>query len=158
MEQEQAAYMTEEGLRKLKEELEWLKTEKRAEVKERLKVARSYGDLSENSEYDAAKEEQAFVESRIMQLEDQIRRAKIIRAEDKVEGIVSIGSTVTIRELPDGVEETYTIVGTAEADPGKSRISNESPIGAGLLGRRVGERVEIQTPAGEIRFEIVRIR
>lgn len=140
MEQEQAAYMTEEGLRKLKEELEWLKTEKRAEVKERLKIARSYGDLSENSEYDAAKEEQAFVESRILQLEDQIRRAKIIRDEDRVEGVVSIGSTVTIRELPDGPEETYTIVGTAEADPGKFRISNESPIGAGLLGRRTGKR------------------
>ncbi|ATY84649.1 transcription elongation factor GreA [Kyrpidia spormannii] len=158
MEQEQAAYMTEEGLRKLKEELEWLKTEKRAEVKERLKIARSYGDLSENSEYDAAKEEQAFVESRILQLEDQIRRAKIIRAEDKVEGVVSIGSTVTIRELPDGPEETYTIVGTAEADPGKFRISNESPIGAGLLGRRAGEEVGIQTPAGEIIFRILRIR
>lgn len=158
MEQEQAAYMTEEGLRKLKEELEWLKTEKRAEVKERLKIARSYGDLSENSEYDAAKEEQAFVESRILHLEDQIRRAKIIRAEDKVEGVVSIGSTVTIRELPDGPEETYTIVGTAEADPGKFRISNESPIGAGLLGRRTGEEVGIQTPAGEILFRILQIR
>ncbi|ADG06653.1 transcription elongation factor GreA [Kyrpidia tusciae] len=158
MEQEQAAYMTEEGLRKLKEELEWLKTEKRAEVKERLKIARSYGDLSENSEYDAAKEEQAFVESRILQLEDQIRRAKIIREEDRVEGVVSIGSTVTIRELPDGPEETYTIVGTAEADPGKFRISNESPIGAGLLGRRAGEEVGIQTPAGEILFRILQIR
>lgn len=158
MEQEHAAYMTEEGLRKLKEELDWLKTEKRAQVKERLKIARSYGDLSENSEYDAAKEEQAFVESRILQLEDQIRRAKIIRDEDKVEGVVTIGSTVTIRELPDGEEETYTIVGSAEADPSKFRISNESPMGAGLLGRRVGERVGIMTPGGEIRVEIVRVR
>jgi transcription elongation factor GreA len=151
-------YVTEEGLRKLEEELEYLKTTKRAEVKERLKIARSYGDLSENSEYEAAKDEQGMVESRIMMLENQLRNAVIIREEDKVQGVVSVGSTVSIRELPDGEIETYTIVGTAETDPLAGRISNESPLGKSLLGRQVGDHVLVPAPGGEIEFEIVEVK
>ncbi|GIM47420.1 transcription elongation factor GreA [Collibacillus ludicampi] len=151
-------YVTEEGLRKLEEELEYLKTTKRAEVKERLKIARSYGDLSENSEYEAAKDEQGMVESRIMMLENQLRNAVIIREEDKVQGVVSVGSTVSIRELPDGELETYTIVGTAETDPLAGRISNESPLGKSLLGRQVGDHVLVPAPGGEIEFEIVEVK
>jgi transcription elongation factor GreA len=151
-------YVTEEGLRKLEEELEYLKTTKRAEVKERLKIARSYGDLSENSEYEAAKDEQGMVESRIMMLENQLRNAVIIREEDKVQGVVSVGSTVSIRELPDGELETYTIVGTAETDPLAGRISNESPLGKSLRGRQVGDHVLVPAPGGEIEFEIVEVK
>lgn len=151
-------YVTEEGLRKLEEELEYLKTTKRAEVKERLKVARSYGDLSENSEYEAAKDEQGMVESRILLLENQLRNAVIIREEDKVQGIVTVGSTVKIRELPDGEEEIYTIVGTAETDPLKGKISNESPLGKSLLGRHVGDQIVVPAPGGEIKFEILEVK
>lgn len=150
-------YVTQEGLRKLEEELEYLKTEKRAEVKERLKIARSYGDLSENSEYEAAKDEQGMVESRILLLENQLRNAVLIRSEDKVSGVVTVGSTVTIREFPNGDEEVYTIVGPAESDPIEGRISNESPIGKALLGKQEADKVVVPAPSGEITFEILKV-
>lgn len=151
-------YVTKEGLKKLEEEIEYLKTTKRAEVKERLKIARGYGDLSENSEYEAAKDEQGMIESRILHLENQLRNAVIIREEDKVQGVVTVGSTVTIKEIPSGDKETYTIVGSAEADPIEGRISNESPIGRGLLGKQVGDSITIPAPGGEIQFEIVEVK
>lgn len=150
-------YVTQEGLRKLEEELEYLKTTKRAEVKERLKIARSYGDLSENSEYEAAKDEQGMVESRILMLENQLRNAVLIRDEDKVKGVVTIGSTVTIREIPNGEREVYTIVGPAESDPLEGRISNESPIGKSLLGKQQGDIVTVPAPSGEVTFEILNV-
>jgi transcription elongation factor GreA len=150
-------YVTQDGLRKLEEELEYLKTEKRAEVKERLKIARSYGDLSENSEYEAAKDEQGMVESRILLLENRLRSAVLIRDEDKVSGVVTIGSTVTIREVPKGDKEVYTIVGPAESDPVEGRISNESPIGRGLLGKQKGDKVSVPAPSGEMTFEILKV-
>ncbi|BCJ85880.1 transcription elongation factor GreA [Effusibacillus dendaii] len=150
-------YVTQEGLRKLEEELEYLKTEKRAEVKERLKIARSYGDLSENSEYEAAKDEQGMVESRIALLENRLRNAVLIRDEDKVTGVVTIGSTVTIREVPNGDEEVYTIVGPAESDPLEGRISNESPIGKSLLGKQQGDKVVVPAPNGDMTFEILKV-
>ncbi|MDB5085502.1 MAG: GreA/GreB family elongation factor [Bacilli bacterium] len=151
-------YVTAEGLRRLEEELEYLKTTKRAEVKERLKIARSYGDLSENSEYESAKDEQGMIESRILLLENQLRNAVIIREEDKIAGIVSVGSVVEIREVPDGESEEYKIVGTAEADPMQGRISNESPIGSGLLGKKRGDKITIPAPGGEIEFEVLDVR
>jgi transcription elongation factor GreA len=149
--------LTEEGLEKVKQELEILKTQKRHEVAQRLKEAIAQGDLSENSEYDAAKEEQAFIESRINALENMIRNAKIINSENMSKDVVNLGSTVTIQEVPDGDTETYTIVGSAESDPSEFKISNESPIGKELIGKRVGETVHVSTPSGTIQFKIVKI-
>ncbi|MEW6978409.1 transcription elongation factor GreA [Bacillus pumilus] len=148
--------MTEEGKRKLEEELEHLKTVKRKEVVERIKIARSFGDLSENSEYDSAKEEQAFVEGRITTLDNMIRNAKIIEDEGN-SNVVSLGKTVTFVELPDGEEESYTIVGSAEADPFEGKISNDSPIAKSLLGKQVDDKVTVQTPGGEMFVQILKI-
>ncbi|WP_124727972.1 transcription elongation factor GreA [Staphylospora marina] len=154
--------LTEEGLEKVKQELEHLKTHKRHEVAQRLKDAIAQGDLSENSEYDAAKEEQAFIESRIIHLENMIRNAKIISSEHLDKDVVNVGSTVTIRELfedgEEGDEETYTIVGSAESNPSEFKISNESPIGAELIGKRVGDLIHVTTPDGVvIKFKVTKI-
>ena len=150
--------MTKEGREKLIQELEELKTVKRKEVVERIKIARSFGDLSENSEYDSAKEEQAFVEGRIALLEKMLRNAVIIEDNGDDNDTVSLGKSVTFLELPDGEEETYTIVGSAESDPFEGKISNDSPIAKSLLGRKVGEEVSIQTPGGEILVKIVAVK
>ncbi|MFC7364768.1 MULTISPECIES: transcription elongation factor GreA [Bhargavaea] len=147
--------MTQAGKEKLIEELDYLKTVKRKEVVERIKVARSFGDLSENSEYDSAKEDQAFIEGRISTLESMIRNAEIIE-DNGDDDRVQLGKTVTFKEA-DGDEESYTIVGSAEADPFEGRISNDSPIARGLLGRTVGDRVKIMTPGGEMDVEITSI-
>ncbi|MFN2745133.1 MULTISPECIES: transcription elongation factor GreA [Bacillus] len=157
MAQEKVFPMTESGKKKLEEELEYLKTVKRKEVVERIKVARSFGDLSENSEYDSAKEEQAFVEGRITTLDNMIRNAKIIEDDGANSNIVTLGKTVTFKELPDGEEEAYTIVGSAEADPFEGKISNDSPIAKSLIGKQVGDEVTVQTPGGEMLVKIVKI-
>ncbi|AQQ52937.1 transcription elongation factor GreA [Planococcus lenghuensis] len=149
--------MTIDGKRKLEEELDFLKTVKRKEVVERIKVARSFGDLSENSEYDSAKEDQAFVEGRISTLESMIRNAVIIEDDEQNNGVVSLGKTVTFVEIPDGDKEEYTIVGSAEADPIEGKISNDSPIAKSLIGRGVGEKVKVLTPGGEMEIEILSI-
>lgn len=150
--------MTVSGKKKLEEELEFLKTVKRKEVVERIKIARSYGDLSENSEYDSAKEDQAFVEGKISSLESMIRNAVIITEDELNNDEVQLGKTVTFKELPDGDEETYTIVGSAEANPIEGLISNDSPIAKGLLGRSKGDEVKIITPGGEMSVVIVEIK
>ncbi|MBB6445937.1 transcription elongation factor GreA [Bacillus benzoevorans] len=150
--------MTQAGKEKLEQELEQLKTVKRKEVVERIKIARSFGDLSENSEYDSAKEEQAFVEGRITTLENMIRNAKIISEAELSRDTVSLGSSVTFIELPDGEEETYSIVGSAEADPFEGKISNDSPIAKSLLGRKIGEEVSVSTPGGEMNVRIISIK
>jgi transcription elongation factor GreA len=150
-------FLTREGLAKLEEELDYLKSTKRKEVAERIKIAVSYGDLSENAEYDAAKDEQAFVESRIVQLEKMMRNVRIIEPGNADKSMVNIGMTVKLKEIPEGDVETYTIVGTQESDPLEGKISNESPLGANLIGRSVGERVTINTPGGQLEFEIVEI-
>lgn len=157
MAQKKEVLLTEEGLAKVKEELETFRTKRRQEVAERLKEAIAQGDLSENAEYDAAKEEQAFVESRIVTLENMVRNAKIIEQDTQNKHFISVGAKVTIKEMPDGEEETYTIVGSAESDPLSGKISNESPIGAELIGKREGEIVEVPAPAGPIQFKIVSI-
>lgn len=154
---EKQYYMTQEGKEKLEKELHFLKTERRQEVVERIKVARDFGDLSENSEYDAAKEDQAFVESRIAQVEKMIRNAKIIENDDDNHDLVSLGKSVTFIELPDGEEETYKIVGSAEADPFEGKISNDSPMAKSLLGHEVGEEISVTTPGGNIQVKIVKI-
>jgi transcription elongation factor GreA len=149
--------MTQEGKEKLEKELEHLKSVKRKEVVERIKIARSFGDLSENSEYDAAKDEQAFVEGRISTLENMIRNAKIIQEDEMNSDTVTLGKSVTFIELPDGEEETYTIVGSAEADPFEGKISNDSPIAKSLLGHKVGDEVSVQTPGGEMSVKITAV-
>jgi transcription elongation factor GreA len=150
--------MTQAGKDKLVQELDFLKSVKRKEVVERIKIARSFGDLSENSEYDSAKEEQAFVEGRITTLENMIRNAKIIAEAATGSDSVTLGSTVTFVELPDGDEETYSIVGSAEADPFEGKISNDSPIAKSLLGKKVGDQVSVQTPGGEMSVRITSIK
>jgi transcription elongation factor GreA len=150
--------MTAAGKQKLEEELEYLITTKRKEVVERIKIARGFGDLSENSEYDAAKDEQGFVEGRISLLQTMIRNAMIIEEGTSASDIVTIGRTVTFKELPDEDQETYTIVGSAEADPFEGRISNDSPIAKGLLGKKVGDKVKIVTPGGDMDVQIIEIK
>jgi transcription elongation factor GreA len=153
--------VTKEGLKKLKEELDYLKTVRRVEVSQRLKEAISYGDLSENSEYEEAKNEQAFVEGRILELEQKIKNAKIIseKKPDARSGKeIDIGSTVTVRNRTDGDDpETYIIVGSTEADPLEHKISNESPIGRALLGKEKGDIVEVPTPGGKFRYEVLKV-
>jgi transcription elongation factor GreA len=150
--------MTQAGKEKLEQELEHLKTVKRKDVVERIKIARSFGDLSENSEYDSAKEEQAFVEGRITTLENMIRNAKIIEEDEASGDTVTLGRSVTFVELPDGEEESYTIVGSAEADPFEGKISNDSPIAKSLMGKRVGDEVTVQTPGGDMSVRITSIK
>ncbi|SDH58296.1 transcription elongation factor GreA [Alteribacillus persepolensis] len=157
MAEEKQHYMTEEGKQKLEEELHYLKTERRQEVVERIKIARSFGDLSENSEYDAAKDEQAFVEGRINQIEQMLKNAVIIEEDAENNTEVALGKTVKFKELPDGEEEVYTIVGSAESDPLEGKISNDSPMAQSLLGRKVGEEVTVNTPGGEIEVEILEV-
>lgn len=149
--------MTVEGKQKLEEELENLKINKRKEIVERIKIARSYGDLSENSEYESAKDEQAFVEGRISTLEKMIRLAEIIDDKDIEADVVSLGRKVTFTELPNQEEEEYSIVGSAEADPLQGKISNDSPIAKALLGKRVGDQVTISTPGGDMIVKIIKV-
>jgi len=154
---EKSFYMTEEGKQKLEDELEFLKTDRRQEVVERIKIARDFGDLSENSEYDAAKDEQAFVESRIAQVEAMIRNAVIIENDNENPDVVGLGKSVTFKELPDGDEETYRIVGSAEADPFEGKISNDSPMAQAIIGKEVGDRVTVPTPGGDFEVEIIKV-
>ncbi|MFM9332165.1 Transcription elongation factor GreA [compost metagenome] len=155
---EKEIILTPEGLKKLEEELEHLKSVKRREVAERIKVAIGYGDISENSEYDDAKNEQAFVEGRIITLEKMLRNARIINNDDVDLNAVSIGSIVTLKDMEFGDTVEYTIVGTAESDPFQNKISNESPVGKAILGKQKGSLVEVSVPAGTIQYEIIDIK
>lgn len=150
--------LTIDGLRNLEEELEQLKSVRRREVAVRIKQAIEFGDISENSEYEDAKNEQAFIEGRILTLEKMLRNAKLIDDENIGTDTVSIGSTVTIKDLEWGDEFDYTIVGSVEADPGASKISNESPVGKAILGQRKGSVVEVVVPAGALKYEIIDIK
>ena len=150
--------MTEEGLKELKKELAYLKTDKRKEVAKRLQEAISYGDLSENSEYEEAKNEQAFVEGRAVELERMIKNAKIIdEAKAHKAKTVQIGTTVVLQEEDDPKEE-YTIVGSTEANPLENRISNESPIGSAILGKKKGDKVEVGAPGGSFVVKILDLK
>lgn len=150
--------LTPQGLKKLETELEHLKTVKRKEVAERIKQAIAFGDISENSEYDEAKNEQAQLEERIMKLENMLRKAKIIDEDEISVDTVSIGAKVKIMDKEFDEEVEYTIVGSAEADPYEMKISNESPVGKALLGKKVGEVVDVQIPDGVTKYEILEIR
>jgi len=156
---EDQTFVTKEGLKKLKDELDELKGTRRLEVAQRLKEAISYGDLSENSEYEEAKNEQAFVEGRILELERKVKNARIITDKKAILGKeAEIGSTVTVRNKTSRSEpEQFTIVGSTESNPIENKISNESPLGKSFLGRKKGDTVDIRTPSGPLRYEIVKV-
>ncbi|MBS3902748.1 MAG: transcription elongation factor GreA [Dethiobacter sp.] len=149
--------LTQCGLENLEKELEHLKSIKRREVAARIKTAISFGDISENSEYEDAKNEQAFIEGRIITLEKMLRNVRIIDDEETSSEIVSIASTVILRDLEYDEDCKYTIVGSAEANPAESKISNESPVGKAIIGKKINDIVEVSVPAGVLKYQIIKI-
>jgi transcription elongation factor GreA len=143
--------LTPEGLEKLKKEIEVLSTDKRREVAERIKEAREFGDISENSEYDDAKNEQAMLEARIATLEDKLRSASVINPSELSPDLVRVGSVVHVKDTASGKTLTYTIVGSTEADPSANKLSNESPVGKALVGRKKGDTAKVTLPNGKTR-------
>ena len=150
--------LTSEGYEKLKAEIEYLSNEKRREVADRNRVAREFGDISENAEYDDAKNEQAMVEHRIAQLEERLSAARVIAKGDVKKDVVSIGSTVKLRDIDAKKTVEYHIVGSAEANPAENKLSNESPVGKAILGHKKGETVEVAAPRGSLKFKILEIK
>lgn len=155
---EKQVMLTEDGLRKMEAELEHLKSVRRREVAERIKQAIEFGDISENSEYEDAKNEQAFIEGKVLTLERMLRNAKIIEHQDEHQDVVAIGSTVVLKDLEDGTQEEYTIVGSAEANPKERKISNESPVGEAILNQAIGSVVEVNVPAGVLKYQIMDLK
>lgn len=149
--------LTKSGLEKLEKELFFLKSVKRKEIAGRIKEAISYGDISENSEYENAKNEQAFVEGRIITLEKMLRHARILEKDENSNHYVTLGSTVRLKDMKQNEDYIYTIVGTAEADPRERKISNESPVGKAILGLAVGDEVDVKVPAGTLKYKIIEI-
>jgi transcription elongation factor GreA len=151
--------LTPEGYEKLKQEIEFLSNDKRREVADRIRVAREFGDIMENSEYDDAKNEQALLEARIAKLEERLRDARIIEAGDIQAGVVSVGSVVRLRDVDAKQTVEYYIVGSAEANPAEQKLSNESPVGKAILGKKKGETVEVPTPrGGSLKYKILDIK
>ena len=157
MNSDKQTVLTSEGLKKLETELEELKTKTRKNVANKIKEAIAFGDLSENSEYDEAKNEQALVEARIVQIEAMLKNVKIVDSSDLTDDLVQIGSKVKINYLTYDEVLEYRIVGSVEANPNEGRISDESPVGRSLIGHRVGEEVEAQTPGGKLKLKILEI-
>ncbi len=155
---EDEVILTKDGFKQLTEELETLTHQKRREVAERIKESIAFGDLSENSEYDDAKNEQAFVEARISQVTELLSRAKVIEGRKVKTSAVAIGSTVRLRDLDSGEIEEYLLAGSVEADPSNHRISNESPVGRAIIGRKVGDRVAVEVPEGTVEYEVIQIK
>ncbi len=154
---EKEVILTPEGLMNLEKELEYLRTTKRREVADRIKQAIEFGDITDNSEYEDAKNEQAFAEGRIATLEKMLRNARLIEGPDGDHDEVAVGSRVVLKDLDLGDVEEYTIVGSAEANPSKQRISNESPVGRAVLGKAVGSVVEVLVPAGTVKYQVLQI-
>ncbi len=154
---EKEVFMTEEGYRKIEEELDELKSVKRKEISDRIKQALEFGDISENSEYDQAKSDQAQLEEKILKLENMLRNSKIIEEDSLNTSVVSIGSTVKVKCLADDEVEEFTIVGSAEADPFDGKVSNESPIGMALIGKKKNSVVKVPVPDGVIEYRITKI-
>jgi transcription elongation factor GreA len=150
--------LTPEGYEKLKHEIEVLSNEKRREVAERIRVAREFGDIAENAEYDDAKNEQALLEHRIATLEERLRSARVIEKKEITSDVVSIGSRVRLRDVDAKQTVEYHIVGSAEADPAEQKLSNESPVGKAIIGRKKGETVEVSTPRGALKYKILDIK
>ena len=157
MDSDKEILLTQEGYDNLEKELEYLTTEKRAEIAERIKIALGFGDLSENSEYDEAKNAQAANESKIAELENKLRYARIIDESEIDTKTVQVGNTVKVLDMEFNEEELYTIVGSTEVDLAQNKISNESPIGAALMGAKKGQIVEAQAPAGVIKYKVISI-
>ncbi|MDX6535201.1 MAG: transcription elongation factor GreA [Gaiellales bacterium] len=155
---EKDVILTQNGYEKVKAEVEQLETVKRREVADRIKAAREFGDISENSEYDDAKNEQALLESRIARLKEQLRAARVIDTSDIPKDVVSVGSKVKVKYVDDGETDEYQIVGSAEADPSNNRLSNESPVGKAVLGHKKGDVVDVAAPSGSIKLQIVSIK
>lgn len=149
--------ITDEGLKRLEKELEELKTVKRKEIAEKIKVALTFGDLNENSEYDEAKNEQAIIERRISEIENQLKNVRVLDESELSTEIVHIGSRVKVKDIETGEEETYQIVGSTEANPLIGRISNESPVGRQMISRSRGDIIEVEVPDGIIKYEILDI-
>jgi transcription elongation factor GreA len=149
--------LTSEGYEKLKQEIEYLSNDKRREVADRIRVAREFGDIAENSEYDDAKNEQALLEHRIAQLEERLRNARVISKKEISSDVVSIGSRVRLRDVDAKETIEYHIVGSAEANPSENKLSNESPVGRAIMGRKKGEVVEVTAPRGALKFKILDI-
>jgi transcription elongation factor GreA len=150
--------LTPEGLDKLKGEIEHLSTVKRREVAERIKHAREFGDITENSEYDDAKNEQAMLEHRIATLQERLRNARLAEIEDLPKGVVGIGTKVRLKDIDANETVEYTIVGSAEANPAEHKLSNESPVGKAIIGRKKGETVEVSAPRGSLKFKIIDVK
>jgi len=150
--------LTRAGYEKLKATIEELETVKRREVADRIREAREFGDISENSEYDDAKNEQALLEARIARLKEQLRAARVVDTDDVTTDVVSVGTKVRVEYVDDGDRVEYQIVGSAEADPSQNKLSNESPVGRAVLGHKKGEVVEVAAPAGAIKLKIVSIK
>jgi transcription elongation factor GreA len=150
--------LTPEGYKKLTQEIEYLSTEKRREVADRIRTAREFGDIAENAEYDDAKNEQALLEHRIATLEERMRNARVIEKKDIAKDVVSVGSKVRLRDLDAKQTVEYRIVGSAEADPAENKLSNESPVGKAILGKKKGETVEVSAPRGSMKFKILEIK
>jgi transcription elongation factor GreA len=150
--------LTKEGYNALKKEIEDLSTRRRREVAERIKTAREFGDIAENAEYDAAKNEQAMLEARIAKLEERLAAARVIEKRDISKDVVSVGSTVRLRDVDAKQTVEYRIVGSAEANPAQLKLSNESPVGKAIIGRKKGETVEVTTPRGSLKYKILEIK
>ena len=150
--------LTKEGYQKLKDEIEYLSTDRRREVADRFKTAREFGDIAENAEYDDAKNEQAMLEARIAKLEERLAAARVIEKRDIAKDVVSIGSTVRLRDVDAKQTVEYHIVGSAEANPAEYKLSNESPVGQAILGHKKGETVEVKTPRGSLKYKILEIK
>jgi transcription elongation factor GreA len=150
--------LTPEGYEKLKNEIDYLSTDKRREVADRIRVAREFGDIAENAEYDDAKNEQALLEHRIATLEDRLRAARVISKREVTTDVVSVGSRVRLRDVNAKKTFEYHIVGSAEADPAENKLSNESPVGKAIIGRKKGETVEVSAPRGAMKFKILDIK
>ena len=157
MSKDKEVVLTVDGLNKLEKELEYLKTVRRREVAERIKQAIEFGDITDNSEYEDAKNEQGFIEGRILTIEKMLRNARVLSESDVQTDQVGLGSQVVLKDLESGEKVKYTIVGSAEADPAAYKISNESPVGRALIGKKAGEEVEINVPAGIMRYRIEKI-
>ena len=155
---EKETILTAEGLKKLEEKLETLKSVRRLEIAERIKQAISFGDISENSEYEDAKNEQAFIEGEIITLDKMVRTAKVIDDDEIKTDIVTLGSTVKLKDLATKDIWECIVVGSAEADPLDSKISNESPVGVAIIGRKAGETIEVSVPDGKIKYKIMSIK
>ena len=154
---EKQVILTQEGLNNLKNELENLKTVRRKEVAEKIKVALSFGDLSENSEYDEAKNEQAIMESRILEIEAMLKNVKVIDEDELSTDKIHVGSKIKVHDVSFNETLDYRIVGSSEADPREGRISDESPVGAALLGHKKGQTVVVKTPGGDVKYKILEI-